>query len=207
MIGLMRIREFRRVRGGDEGFTLIELLVSMIVVSLLGAAIVASLSSFTRSAITTTSRVRASQQGTVITDRLTKAIRAASGATQVGAADVNSVTLYVDYTDTNGPRKLAFYTTGGPVNAVFHEDTTLADASGTYTGATTAKSDGNDVNLSGGGIFTYFNSAGATLSTPVSAANLTAIASIGIKLVTQEPGLSTPVTSTTRVYLRNVEYK
>lgn len=196
----------------NAGFTLVEALVTMLVVSLLGAAMTASLSTLARTTVTTTSRVRASQQATIVIDRLTKAIRSATvpagGSNAIATAAGTQLKLYVDYTDSNGPRLLNFYTTGGPLNATLHEDLTLANSSGAYTGATTGKIDSTDVNLSGTApLLTYYDAAGTALAAPVTtAAGLAAILSIGITLTTQEAGLSTPVTTTTRVYVRNVQY-
>lgn len=208
------IRRFRRAAAESEegGFTLIELLVATLIMTLLGGAMTATMTSIGRHDVTSTSRIRATQQAQVIMDRLTKDLRAASvpasgTGTPISSADANVMTLTADFRDGTGPRQIAVTVVGGPTNATLSEDTTLADASGAYTGSPQHRVDSTDVNLSSGPLFTYYGAANNVLATPMSTpATLGLITSVGINLVTQEPGLSVPVTVTTRVYLRNVQY-
>jgi prepilin-type N-terminal cleavage/methylation domain-containing protein len=204
---------WRRVRSddqsSDDGFTLIELMVAMAIMVVLGGAMTATMTSVARHDVTSTSRIRATEQAQVIIDRLTKDLRAAAvpaggTGTPVSYADANNLTLYADFTDGNGTRKIAVTVTGGPLNATLAEDTTLASATGTYTGTAQHRVDSTDVNVSSGSLFTYYAADNSVLTAPVSAPGQ--IVSVGINLVSQEPGLSVPVTLTTRVYLRNAQY-
>jgi prepilin-type N-terminal cleavage/methylation domain-containing protein len=203
----------RRVRpdqeSGDDGFTLIELMVAMVIMVVLGGAMTATMTSVARNDVTSTSRIRATAQAQVIIDRLTKDLRAAAvpaggTGTAVSYADAKNLTLYADFTDGTGPRQIAITVTGGPLNATLAEDTTLASAGGTYTGAAQHRVDSTDVNISSGTLFTFYRADNSVLTVPVAAPGQ--IVSVGITLVAQEPGLSVPVTVTTRVYLRNAQY-
>lgn len=190
-----------------------EMLVAMIMMGLLGVAMTSTMSSIARSDAVTTSRQRATQQAQTVMDRITRDLRAAASpvggaGTAVAYADTNHLTLFDDFTDGNGPRRVDITVTGGPTNAVLSEDTTLADPSGAFTGAVQHRVDSTDVNISSGKLFTYYAANGSPLtSLPMTTPNtLGLITSVGITLVAQEPGLSTPVTVTAQIYLRNVQY-
>lgn len=202
----------RGARPDDAGVSLMEMLVAMIMMGLLGVAMTSTMSSIARGDTVTTSRERATQQAQVVLDRLTRDIRAAAapvgGSTAVGYAADNHLTIFDDFTDGHGPRRIDITTTGGPTGATLSESTTLADAIGAFTGTAQTQIDSTDVAISPGALFTYYGPDSTTpLSTPMStAATLAAITSIQIALVEREPGLSTPVTVSTRIYLRNVQY-
>lgn len=223
---MRRPQNIRPGPGWDDGLSLVEVLVAMMVMSLLGAAIVSTVSSVARGSTSATNRLRATTRAATVSDRLTKYIRAAHMSTTLppapfSVADLNHVTFQSDFGDTTGPRQVDIALSGASSAGTLTEQSTLADPapsagpSPTYTSphtfggaAQTRVLAPGDVDTTATGIFTFYNGAGAALAVPMTTpVEMSRIAQVRITLTTNEPGVAAPVTVTTLVYLRNVEYR
>lgn len=204
-------------RRNEGGFSLAEVLVAMIVMSLLGTAIVSMVSSVARGSTAATNRLQATTRGATITDRLTKYIRAAHLSTSspqspIILGDTNHITFQSDFGDATGPRRVDVALSGSATSGTLTETYNLADVGSAYSYTGPAKMRTlayADLNTVAGGIFTYYDATGTALTgLPLTTlAQTTRVARVRITLTTQEPGVAAPVTLSTLVYLRNVEYR
>lgn len=211
-------RVHRRALRGDEGTSLVELLVTMIVVGLLTSAVAISVQSITHHTLLTKSRDFATEQAQVTLDRASRYLRAAAPEgtgnpqTVFTLASDNHVTFYSDLGQPNGPDLVDLNVTGPSTGGTLVETVTPADVASvaptyTYTGTPKTGRDGTDINTTAGAVFTFYNASGATLTTPMTTiAQTSQIARLRVSVVDQEPGIGTPVTDSTLIYLRNVEY-
>lgn len=200
-------------RRPDEGTTLIEMLVTMVVVGLLGLAITVTVTSMTHHTIVTKSRDYATEQAQVTLDRTSRFLRAAApegaGNSAFTYAGDDHITLYSDLAEPTGPDLVDLNVTGPPTDGTLVQTVTPADPNSdyTYTGTPSTGDDGSDIVTTAGPLFTFYDASGNVLATPMTTVAQTAqIARVMVSVVDQEPGVSTPVTDSTLIYLRNVEY-
>jgi type II secretory pathway pseudopilin PulG len=211
-------RVHRHSLRGDQGTSLVEMLVTIIVVGLLTSAVALTVSRITHHTLLTKSRDFATEQAQVTMDRSSRYLRAAapegSGNPQTvfTLASDNHITFYSDLAQPNGPDLVDLNVTGPATGGTLIETVTPADATSvpptyTYTGTSTTGRDGTDINTTAGAVFTFYNANGTVLTTPMTTiAQTSQIARVRVSVVDQEPGISTPVTDSTLIYLRNVEY-
>jgi type II secretory pathway pseudopilin PulG len=184
------------------------MLVTIVVVALLGAAVTITVQSMTHHTIATRSRDNATDQAQLTMDRASRLLRAATpegaGNTIFTLADNNHATFYSDLAQPNGPAKVDLSVAGGTLVSAI----TPADAASNYTynGAATTQQNGADI-TSSASLFTYYDANGNQLSTPMTTvAQTSLIAQVRITVVDREAGGTVPVTDSTLIYLRNVEY-
>jgi prepilin-type N-terminal cleavage/methylation domain-containing protein len=212
---ISRLRAHTR-SGSESGYTLIEMLIAMSLLSVVIAAAFGVVSSMQREAVFTTDRFAAEGEAQTISDRITKDLRAAVKTSATGApfaaADVNNVTFFANLADPNGPTELHAYLTlqGGTNVYLFHEDATAPDAGGSpgnysYSGAASTRIDGQYIDTSQP-IFSYYDANGNQLATPVAAANLNSIDSVGINLRVRVFPTAPVVVINTTVHVRNADY-
>jgi type II secretory pathway pseudopilin PulG len=206
-----------RAAGHDEGVTLIELLVSMFLVSLMGIAIAITVSVMSRNSIAQTQKTRAIQQAAVTTDRVSRLVRAATAinvpSVMFTYADGTHLTFYADVGDPNGPELADLQVVGPATDGTMQQTITRADAVSsdpnkdyTYSSTSVVTKDGTEIDTSHGGVFTYYDSSGNVLPSPLSSTNLAQIARVRLTLIDHDPNSSANVTDTTLLYVRNVEY-
>lgn len=212
----MRRRPTPGPDAGEGGFSLVEVLVTMIVMSLLGTAVVGTVSSVARASAAANSRITATTKAQTLADRLTKSLRSAHLMNTVPAsaftyADGRHVTFYTDAGDPFGPRMLDVNVTG---TGTTQQETMVQvlkvpTAANTYpaTGTSQALAPGDLDASTGTPVFTYYDPTGAVMTGVLTAAQMAAISRIRLTLTTHEPGLAVSTTVTSSVYLRNVEYR
>jgi prepilin-type N-terminal cleavage/methylation domain-containing protein len=206
-----RLRLLRR----DSGTTLMEVLVSIVVVGILASAVTVTVTELTHDTMLTKQRDYATEQAQVTLDRASRLLRAATIGANANSmflyAGDDHATFYSDLAQPNGPALVDLDVTGSPADATLVQTVTPADAGSDYTyntGPAATGRDGTDIMTTAGPVFTYYDASGNLLSTPMTTvAQLVAIARVKITVVDQDPGLpSQPVTDSTMVELRNVEY-
>ena len=191
-------------------------MVAMTLMSVVVAAAFQIVSSMQRAAVTTTNRFTAEGEAQTIADRITKDLRAAVTTSATGAAfvsaDVNDVTFYANLADPNGPTELHAYLTqqAGTNVYLFHEDAIPPDTGGspgnyTYTGAASTRIDGQYIDTSQP-MFSYFDSSGAPIPTPVASTKLASIDSVQINLRVRVTPISPVVVMSATVHIRNTDY-
>lgn len=199
------------LRSDEGGFTLVEVLMTMVLASLLGGAIVTTVASVARGSAAANNRIRATEQVQVLSDRLSKYLRAAhplgSPAAAFAAAGDTTFTVYTDVGDPTGPRQVTVSLTGASPQQTMSETVTVPAADGTYPGggATTKVLASQDVDASAP-MFTYYDANGLVL-TPTTAAIRAQINRVRLTLTIREGGTGGPTTVDSLVYLRNVEYR
>ncbi len=200
-----------RVRSDEGGFTLVEVIMTMVLASLLGAAIVSTVASVARGSTAANNRIRATEQVQVLSDRITKYLRAAhplgSPATAFDLAAASTFTVYTDNGDATGPRKVTLTLTGTSPQQTLSETVTVPAADGTYAAgaASTKVLASNDVDATAA-MFTYYDANGLVLS-PTTTAIRAQINRVRVTLTIREGGTGGPTTVDSLVYLRNVEYR
>jgi type II secretory pathway pseudopilin PulG len=206
-----RLRRLHR----DSGTSLIELLVAIVVVGALASAVTLTVTELTHETIVTKQRDYATEQAQVTLDRASRLLRAATIGANANSmflyAGDDHVTFYSDLAQPNGPALVDLNVTGSPADSTLVQTVTPADPGSDYTyniGPPATGRDGSDITTTAGPVFTYYDENGNVLSTPMTTvAQLVAIARVEITVVDQDPGLpSKPVTDSTMVELRNVEY-
>lgn len=203
----------RHMRGRDQGFSLVEVMVAMLVMSLLGLAVVATVSSVARASNETTNRLSATTRAQTISDRLSKSLRAAHLMSTVPAsaftlADPRHVTFYSDAGDAFGPRLLDVVVPSASAATTMTQVTKVPTAANTYptTGTSQTLAPG-DLDASGASVFQYYDGNGAAMTGSLTATQMSNIAQVRLTLTLDEPGLGAGSTVSTLVYLRNVEYR
>jgi prepilin-type N-terminal cleavage/methylation domain-containing protein len=209
------IRRLRLDAKRDRGTTLVEMLVTMIVLGFLTTAVTLTVVTMDRNSTTTKARDFATEQSAATVDRASHLIRTATpegaGNAMFTYAGDTHVTLYSSIGQANGPALVDLNLTGPATHGTLTATITPADANSnyTYTGTPVVEHDGTDIiNSTGTPLFTYYDVSGNVLATPMTTvAQLIKIARVKITVVDQEQGLSSaPVTNSTLVYIRNVEY-
>jgi Tfp pilus assembly protein PilW len=208
---MTRFRFRRMQEDGDAGNTLIELMVAIVITSLLGVSMVGLISNMASGETTSNSRVQESMDAQTQLDRITHYIRAAwltgSPAASFTVATATHATFYADLGDISGPQKIDLNVAGPATAGVLTQTLTLATGAPAYAwnGTQTAKIlQGNLVTTNP--IFSYFDANGAALAAPVTGTTLGSIGEVQVTLTEKEAGKSDPVTVSTLVILRNVEY-
>jgi Tfp pilus assembly protein PilW len=202
----------RRRISGDGGMSLIELLVAMTITSVLGIAMVVSVSAMTRGENTSNSREQETVDAQTQLDRITHYFRAAwltgSPAASFTLATATHATFYADLGDSSGPQKVDLNIAGAPTAGVLTESLTKATGSPSYVwnGTSTVRVDQGNLNTTSA-VFNYYDITGVALTAPVTGTTLAQIGEVKVVLTELEPGASDPVTVSTLVILRNVEYQ
>jgi prepilin-type N-terminal cleavage/methylation domain-containing protein len=207
-----------RVRSGSEsGYTLIESMIALMLLSVVIAAAFGVVSSMQRESTFTTNRFTAEGEAQTIADRITKDLRSAVTTSATGAAfasaDVYDTTFYANLADPTGPTKLHAYLTIQPGTNVylFHEDATPPDpggSTGNYTylvNPAATRIDGQYIDTSQP-IFSYYDTSGNAIPTPVATASLKSIDSVGINLRVRVTPTAPIVVINTVVHIRNTDY-
>ena len=203
----------RRPARSDAGFSLVEVLMAMLVMSLLGLAVVGTISSVARSSLAANNRLQATNTVQTLADRLSKSLRSAHpmNTTPISAfeiADARRVKFYTDAGDPTGPRLVDVSVSGSGPQETMTQVVTLFSATVGYTGPSTTQviALGNVDATSA--LFTFYDAADVLLAVPMATPALSApVARISLTLTTHEKGLSIPTTVTSSIYLRNVEYR
>jgi prepilin-type N-terminal cleavage/methylation domain-containing protein len=205
-VRLLRRRSLR----SDDGVSLIEMLVTMVVFSILGVAMTLTVTSMARQSTHTNQLITATQQAQTTVDHMSRELRAAdpqstsTPATAFTYASATHLTLVSSLGASTGPSLVDL----NIVNGNLQESITLADAGSSYTwtGTPTVKILATGVTGSTS-LFTYYDSSGNVLAAPMTTATATsAIDHITITLVVQESDLTSPVTLSSTVYPRDLEY-
>jgi type II secretory pathway pseudopilin PulG len=216
----------RRTLAGEAGTSLVEL---MVVVGLLGTVMAVALGSFGSLAIEASgadNRLQNLDEARVLMAVASKDLRTATplsaGASAFILADAKEVTFYayldpsVKFGSSFGPNKVHIYVdVSNPAAPYLVEELTKPDVGSippayTYTGAPAVRFVGKYVyNGATQPIFTYYDGNGAVLGpTPLSAANMLAVKSIGIQFLVRKT-VSNYLPATTlvnRVTLPNLYY-
>jgi Tfp pilus assembly protein PilW len=205
----IRVRLARLV--GDAGNTLIELMVAITITSLLGVSMVGLISNMTSGEVSSNSRVHETLDAQTQLDRITHYLRAAwltgSPAQSFSVATATHVTFYSDLGDVNGPELVDLNVAGPTTAGVLTETLTEATGAPSYVwnGAVASKIDQGNLNTNSP-VFTFYDINGSALAAPVTGSTLATIGEVRVTLTEQEPGRSDPITVSTLVILRNVEY-
>jgi Tfp pilus assembly protein PilW len=202
----------RAGRDGESGTTLIELMVAMTITSVLGVSMVGLISNMTRGETSSNSRVQETMDAQTQLDRVTHYLRAAwltgSPPASFSVATATHATFYADLGDASGPELVDLNVAGPTTAGVLTETLTKATGAPTYVwnGVVASKIDqGNLVTSSP--VFSYFDITGAALTAPVTGTTLASIGEVRVSLTEMEPGRCDPITVSTLVILRNVEYQ
>jgi len=187
--------------------------MAMLVMSLLGLAVVGTITSVARSSLAANNRLQATNTVQILADRLSKSLRSAHpmNTTPMSAfdiADARHVLFYTDAGDATGPRRVDVSVSGSGSQETLTQVVTLADAAGAYAGSSTTQviAPGNVDATSA--LFTFYDAADVLLAVPMATPALSApIARIRLTLTTHEKGLAIPTTVSSSIYLRNVEYR
>lgn len=203
---------------GAGGFSLVEVIVSMLVMSILGLAVVATVSSVARASTESTNRITATTRAQNLADRLSKSLRAAHlmpdavPASAFTYADARHVTFYTDEGDASGPRlvDVTVAGTGTTAQESMTQVTRVPTAVGVYPSTGTTQTIApNDLDLSGAApVFAYYSADSAVAMTGVlSDVQRASISRIGLTITVHEPGPGVATTVSSSVYLRNMEYR
>jgi len=213
---ITRLRSRLRARS-EAGYTLIESMIALMLLSVVIAAAFGVVSSMQRASELTTDRFTAEGEAQTIADRITKDLRSAVQTSATGApfaaADINDVTFYANLGDASGPTELHAYLTQQPGTGVylFHEDAIKADpggSTGNYTyihNPSITRIDGKYIDTSQP-MFSYFDSSGAPIPTPVASSKLASIDSVQINLRVRVTPISPVVVMSATVHIRNTDY-
>ena len=206
-------RRRRPAAAADTGFSLVEVLMAMLVMSLLGLAVVGTISSVARSSLAANNRLQATNTVQTIADRLSKSLRSAhpmntTPTSAFDVADARHVLFYTDAGDATGPRRVDVSVSGSGAQETMTQVVTLANAAGAYTGPSSTQIVGpGDIDATSA-LFTFYDASDVQLAVPMATPTLSApIVRIRLTLTTHEKGLATPTNVTSSIYLRNVEYR
>lgn len=209
----------RRWHGGDSGTSLVELLVAMIVVSLLGAAMVAGVANMTKNETTSNTHATETNQAQTNLDRMSHYLRASwlNGGTPSYAftyAGANQATFYSDLGAASGPQEVNLYVTGPTTAGVLHEELTSATGTGPNyvwpATPTTARVNPGNVDTTSP-VFTYYSAGGPNNSTltpltvPLTNAATSPIDAVRVTLTQRSATNTSFVTVSTLIFLRNAE--
>ena len=195
----------------ESGLSLVEMMVTILILGIALTVMYKGLSSMQRTAVGAQSRLINLDEARVLMSRITKDMRTAARLTSQSSpftyAAARQVTLYANVNATSPPNRLNIFVDGQ--NRLIEEVVapTGTAPNYTYTSPPTVRAVGGHV-ASTGTIFTYYDSAGAALTAPLSSADLLKVKAVEVTLSIREPSsLSTPpVTLINRVRLPNVDY-
>lgn len=200
--------------GDERGFTLIETLVAMLVFTIFAATVTQIYVSMVRQENGSETRFSNTGEAQTIMDRLTSELRSAtyctcggSQQTPIASGDGDDITFYASLGGSTGPTKIQFQLSGTSLTETDTPASGGAAPTWSFTGpATTSILNPTIGNSSSSPLFTYYTSAGGTLTTPLSSAQTVAVESIGVNLVVGNGSAST-ATLHDQVHLSNVDFE
>lgn len=214
-MSVRRVRGTRRSESGQS--TLVELSITLLILGLVMAFLFSSIESAERTVAATKLRVTNLDEARTLMAVLTKDLRTATRLQAGTAPFVNAndrdVTFYANLDNaTGGPRKIRIYVDSSNeiIASVTDPDAASVAPDYTYTGTAKLRYVGRYLaNSPAQPVFEYVDADGTQLTTPLSSADLLAVASVKITLVVRAiSSLSVGnITLVDQVRLPNVEYQ
>lgn len=214
----MSARRSRGTRRSESGqSTLVEISITLLLLGVIMAFLFSSIESAERTVAATKLRVTNLDEARTLMAVLTKDIRTATRLQAGTAPFVNAtdrdVTFYANLDNTTGgPRKIRIYVDASNeiISSVTAPDAASVAPDYTYTGTPKLRYVGRYLaNSAAQPVFEYLDADGTKLTTPLSSADLLAVASVKITLVVRATSSLAVgnITLVDQVRLPNVEYQ
>jgi prepilin-type N-terminal cleavage/methylation domain-containing protein len=208
-------RRRRSDAGTEAGFTLIEMLIAMLVFTIFAAMVLGIYVNLVTQQTSSNDRFANTGEGQVIMDRLTSDLRAAvycacgsTPASPLSSATATSITFYAAIGGGPGPTEVTFNLSGDQLTETDTPATGGASPYWTFGQPKTAILSPSIANSTSNPLFTYYNSGGTELASPMTTtAQTVAVEMVCVNLVVnsnKDPGSAATLDNC--VHLLNVDY-